>query len=93
MADGRPPTSPIPALAPTEAPTSAPATVLPQTTPPAGPVPILNWSHFKLEYTGTLEESSEAFLLRTNDWGDTYVFLDAVTIQGLCLSLIGEARL
>ena len=34
----------------------------------------LNWSHFKPEYAGKLEEDAEAHLLRTNDWMDTNDF-------------------
>ena len=30
--------------------------------------PQLNWSHFKPEYAGRLDEDAEAHLLRMNDW-------------------------
>ena len=31
------------------------------------PMPQLNWSHFKPEFTGKPDEDAEAHLLRTND--------------------------
>ena len=55
--------------------------------------PQLNWSHFKPEYAGKLEEDMEAHLLRTNDWMDTRDFQDHVKVQRFCLTLVGEARL
>ena len=60
MADGGPPAqhiphaSPAPSAVPTAAP-APPAILLEQpVTPPAhpGPVPQLNWSHFKLQFSG-----------------------------------------
>ena len=53
----------------------------------------LNWSHFKPEYAGKLEEDAEAHLLRMNDWMDTHDFQDQVKVQRFCLTLVGEARL
>ena len=35
----------------------------------------MNWSHFKPEYSGKLEQDEEAHLLRTNNWLNTYDFL------------------
>ena len=55
--------------------------------------PPLNWSHFKPEYAGRLDEDVEAHLLRTNDWMDMHEFLEHVKIQIFCLTLVGEARL
>ena len=55
--------------------------------------PQLNWSHFKPEYAGKLEEDAEAHLLRTNNWMDTHNFQDQVKVQRFCLTLVGEARL
>ena len=53
----------------------------------------MNWSHFKLEYSGKPEEDVEAHLLRINDWMNTHDFPDGVKVQRLCLTLMGEARL
>ena len=61
--------------------------------PPALQRPQLNWSHFKPEFAGKLEEDTEAHLLRTNDWIDMHDFPDNVKVQRFCLTLIGEARL
>ena len=58
-----------------------------------GPMPQLNWSHFKPEFAGKPDEDVEAHLLRTNDWMDTHVFPEGVKIQRFCLTLVGEARL
>ena len=42
------------------------------------PVPManqqLNWSHFKLDFSGKPEEEAEVHLLRTNDWITTQDF-------------------
>ena len=40
-----------------------------------------NWSHFKPEYSGKLEEDKEAHLLRTNNWMNTHDFPDGVKVQ------------
>ena len=55
--------------------------------------PQLNWSHFKPEYAGKLEEDAEAHLLKTYDWMDTHDFQDQLRVQRFCLTLVGEARL
>ena len=55
--------------------------------------PKLNWSHFKPEYAGTVEEDAEAHLLRTNNWMNTHDFKDHIEVQIFCLTLVGEARL
>ena len=34
--------------------------------------PVLNWSHFKPEFSGKPEDDAEAHLLRTNDWMETH---------------------
>ena len=36
------------------------------------------------------DEDAEAHLLRTNDWMGTHKFLDHVTVQKFCLTLVGE---
>ena len=53
----------------------------------------MNWSHFKPEYSGKLEENVEAHLLRTNDWMTTHDFPGSVKVQRSCLTMTGEARL
>ena len=53
----------------------------------------MNWSHFKPEYSGKPEEDIEAHLLRMNEWMNTHDFPDAINVQRLCLTLMGEARL
>ena len=58
-----------------------------------GPMPQLNWSHFKPEFTGKPDEDAEAHLLRTNDWMDTHAFSEGVKVQRFCLALVCEARL
>ena len=78
--------------------------VPPREEPPPPPIPQppqpvqqvqmhMNWSHFKLEYSGKPEEDVEAHLLRTNDWMTTYDFPDGVNVQRFCLTLVGEAKL
>ena len=66
-----------------------------QTAPPVkpGPVPQLNWSHFKLKFTGKPDEDVEAHLLGTNNWMHTHLFPEGVKFQRFCLALVGEARL
>ena len=74
----------VPATAP------APSMQLPaqqdQPVPPTQPrqqaQPVLNWSHFKPEFSGKLEEDVEAHLLRTNDWMETHNFPEAVKVKG-----------
>ena len=55
--------------------------------------PPLNWSYLKPEFSGKPEEDTEAHLLRTNDWMETYNFPDVAKVQRFCLTLTGEARL
>ena len=85
----------------------APVVPVPNHPAPAGRVPnqpavpapqkihqqILNWSHFKPQFTGRPEEAVEAHLLHTNDWMLTHNFQDDVKVQRFCLTLVGEARL
>ena len=52
----------------------------------------MNWSHFKPEFSGRLDEDVEAHLLRTNDWMTTHDFPEGVKVQRFCLTLVGEAR-
>ena len=62
--------------------------------PPNPPQPQqLNWSYFKLEFSGKIEEDAKAHLLKTNDWMETHNFPDDTKLRRFCLTLIGEARL
>ena len=94
MADKGPPAlqpSPVTPAPPVQAPAPPTQPDVPPVQP--GPVPQLNWSHFKLEFTGKCDEDVEVHLLRTNDWMDTYAFPGGVKVQRFCLTLVGEARL
>ena len=53
----------------------------------------LNWSNFKPEFSGKLEEDAEAHLLRSNDWMEAHHFNEDIRVQRFCLTLLGEARL
>ena len=53
----------------------------------------LNWSYFKLEFSGKTEEDATVHLLKTNDWMETHNFPDDTKVRRFCLTLIGEARL
>ena len=53
----------------------------------------LNWSHFKSEFSGKLEEDVEAHLLRTNNWMNAHHFLEGIKVSRFCLTLVGEASL
>ena len=46
-----------------------------------GPMPQLNWSHFKPEFSGKPDEDVEVHLLRMNDWMDTHAFQVGVEVQ------------
>ena len=81
---------------------TAPAPPVPAPNQPASQVPAapqphvgqqLNWSHFRPEFAGKLEEDVEAHLLCTNDWMNTHNFQGDVRVQRFCLTLVGEARL
>ena len=53
----------------------------------------LNWSNFKPEFSGKLEEDAEAHLLWSNDWMEAHCFNEDIRVQRFCLTLLGEARL
>ena len=53
----------------------------------------INWSNFKSEFSGKLEEDAEAHLLCSNDWMNAHNFEEEVKVQRFCLTLLGEARL
>ena len=65
-----------------------------QPQPPVVPQQLkhMNWSHFKLEFSGKPDDDVEAHLLRTNDWMNTHDFPEAVKVERFCLTLVGEAR-
>ena len=54
---------------------------------------VLNWSHFKPEFTDRPEDDVEAHLLHTHDWRVTHSFQEDIKVQRFCLTLVGEARL
>ena len=54
---------------------------------------MINWCHFKPEFTGKPKEYADAHLLRTNDWMRTHNFDEDMKVQRFCLTLLGEARL
>ena len=56
-------------------------------------MPHFNWSHFKPEFSGKLEDDKEAHLLRTNIWMNPHQFQEDIKVQRYCLTLVGEARL
>ena len=78
-------------IQPPNPPVQVPNPMLPQAPPPQ--VPQLNWSYFKLEFSGKPEEDAEAHLLRTNYCMETHNFPETSKVQRFCLTLTGEARL
>ena len=83
MADGGPPApQPPPDIPPVVPPVPFAQSIVPLAQPiqPA-PMPELNWSHFKPEFTGKPDEDAEAHLLRTNDWMDTHAFPEGVKVH------------
>ena len=99
MADGRPPAPQPPPVVPPAPPVKLPAPptqpivpLVQPIAPPAqsiqAPVPQLNWSHFKPEFTDKPDEDMEAHFLRTNDWMDTHAFPESVKFQHFCLTLV-----
>ena len=52
----------------------------------------LNWSYFKPEFSGKMEEDAVAHLLKTNDWIDKHNFPGDTKVRRFCLTLTGEAR-
>ena len=53
----------------------------------------INWSNFKLEFSGKPEEDARAHVLHSNDWMNAHHFNEDVKVQRFCLTLPGEARL
>ena len=49
----------------------------------------LNWSNFKLEFSGRPDEDVEAHLLHANDWMNAHHFIEGVKVQRFCLTLLG----
>ena len=65
--------------------------VLPQV---VSPVPMnMNWSYFKPEFSGKLDEDPEAHLLGTVHWMDMQIFAADQRVRTFPLTLAGEARL
>ena len=88
MADGAPPTPQPPPVPPVQLPAPPAQPALPHTQPiQPGPMPQLNRSHFKTEFTGKPHKDAHA------DWMDTQAFLIGVKVQRFCLTLVGEASL
>ena len=67
------------------------AAVPPQPAPP--PAMAMNWSYFKLEFSGKLEEGPEAHILRVIDWMDTHNIDVGIGVQRLPLALTGEGKI
>ena len=59
----------------------------------SGPMPQLNWSHFKPDFVGKPHEDVAEHLLRTNDWMDNHAFPEGVKVQKFCFTSVREARL
>ena len=53
----------------------------------------INWSKFKLEFSGKPDEDVEVNLFCSNDWMNAHWFVDGVKVQRFCLTLLGEAKL
>ena len=53
----------------------------------------LNWSNFKLEFSGKPDEDAEAHLPHSNDWMNARHSVDGVKVQRFCLTLIGECKM
>ena len=53
----------------------------------------LNWSYFKPEFSGKLDEDTEAHLLHTNNWMNVHHFIEGIKVKRFCLTLLCEARL
>ena len=88
----------VPPVVPTVPPVILPVPPAQPIVPPIQPIqqvpmPQLNWSHFKPEFTGKSDEDAKAQLLRTNYWMDTNAFPEGVKFQQFCLTSVGEARL
>ena len=49
--------------------------------------------YFKHEFAGMSDKDVEAYLLISNDWMGTHVFLEGVNNQRFCLTLVVEASL
>ena len=63
------------------------------TSPTRNQLVHLNWSYFKPEFAGKLNEDAEAHLLNTNDWMNAHHFIDGVKVQRFCLTLLCVGRL
>ena len=86
-----PPVAPATPPAPLVQPPAEPDQPVHPTQPGQQAHGVLNWSHFRPEFSSKPQEEAEAHLLRTNDWMGTHNFQDMV--QRFCLTLIGDVRL
>ena len=91
MAEAGPQAPDIPAPSPPPAQQHA-AQQVQQPAQPTQQIVHLNWSHFRLEFSGKPQDA-EAHLLRTNDWMNTHHFWEGIKVQRFCLTLVGEGRL
>ena len=53
----------------------------------------MNWSYFKPEFSGKLEEDPEVHIHRMIDWVDTYNFASVQRVLRFSLTQAGQARL
>ena len=53
----------------------------------------LNWSYFKPEISGKMEEDAVVHVLKSDDWKYRHNFLEDTKVRRFCLTLTGEARL
>ena len=64
-----------------------------QPTQQVQPMTLLNWSHFKPEFSRKPEVDAEVYFHRTNGWMNTHQFPEDIKVQRFGLTLVGEARL
>ena len=88
-----PPVAPATPPDPLVQPPAQPNQSVPPTQPGQQTQGLLNWSHFKPEFSGKPEEDAEVHLLRTNVWMETYNFVEMAKVQRFHLTLTGESKL
>ena len=74
--------------APPVQPLALPAQLIVPSTQPIQPAPMpqLNWSHFKPEFTGKPDKDVKAHPLSNNDCMNTHAFPEGVKVQHFCLT-------
>ena len=92
MADIGSPTPQPPSIAPATPPAPLVQLQVPPMQHNQPAQPPLNWSYFKPQISGKLEDDTEAHILRTNDWIETHNCPEAVKVQRFCLTVTGEVR-